>query len=63
MTIDSPCHHCSKCPCKEHDTCGDYLEYRAAIEERGKQKRIEWLIRKTTLEGIERCKKWRNIKK
>ena len=55
MTIDSPCHHCPRCPCKEHDTCGDYLEYRAAIEERGRQKRIEWLIRKTTLEGIERC--------
>ena len=30
--IDSPCHHCAKCPCKEHDTCGEYREYRAALD-------------------------------
>lgn len=30
--IDSPCHHCAKCPCKEHDTCGDYREYRATLD-------------------------------
>ena len=30
--IDSPCHHCAKCPCKEHDTCGEYLEYRAELD-------------------------------
>lgn len=25
---DSPCHYCEKCPCKEHDTCKDYQDYR-----------------------------------
>ena len=28
---DSPCHYCEKCPCKEHDTCKDYQDYRAEI--------------------------------
>ncbi len=35
--IDSPCHHCAKCPCKEHDTCGDYLDYRALLDKRRKE--------------------------
>lgn len=30
--IDSPCHHCARCPCKEHDTCEDYIKYRAELE-------------------------------
>ena len=30
--MDSPCHHCPKCPCKEHDTCREYQEYRAEID-------------------------------
>lgn len=30
--IDSPCHHCASCPCKEHDTCEKYLEYRAELD-------------------------------
>lgn len=35
--IDSPCHHCAKCPCKEHDTCGDYQEYRAELDRRRRE--------------------------
>ena len=35
--MDSPCHHCLKCPCKEHDTCKDYLDYRAEIDKRRKE--------------------------
>lgn len=30
--LDSPCHHCAKCPCKEHDTCEDYIKYRAELD-------------------------------
>ena len=30
--IDSPCHFCPKCPCKEHDTCEDYIKYRAELD-------------------------------
>ncbi len=37
MMIDSPCHHCPKCPCKEHDTCEDYLKYRAELDKRRKE--------------------------
>ncbi len=35
--IDSPCHHCEKCPCKEHDTCEDYRGYRAALDKRRRE--------------------------
>ena len=35
--LDSPCHHCPKCPCKEHDTCEDYIKYRAALDKRRKE--------------------------
>ena len=35
--LDSPCHHCERCPCKEHDTCKEYLEYRAAQDRRNKE--------------------------
>lgn len=30
--IDSPCHHCTRCPCKDHDSCGDYIKYRAELD-------------------------------
>ena len=35
--IDSPCHHCARCPCKEHDTCRDYLDYRAKLDKMRKE--------------------------
>lgn len=38
--IDSPCHHCARCPCKEHDTCGEYLEYRAELDRLRKENMI-----------------------
>ena len=38
--IDSPCHHCAKCPCKEHDTCKDYREYRAALDKMRRENMI-----------------------
>lgn len=61
--IDSPCHHCARCPCKEHDTCGDYREYRAEIDKMKKQRISERVVREMTFKGIARCKKWRNNKR
>lgn len=60
--MDSPCHHCPKCPCKEHDTCEEYQEYRAEINKIKKQRISERVVREMTLTGIARCKKWRNKK-
>lgn len=60
--MDSPCHHCPKCPCKEHDTCREYQEYRAKLDNIKKQKISERVVREMTFKGIARCKKWRNKK-
>ena len=60
--MESPCHHCPKCPCKEHDTCGEYQKYRAAIDKMKKQKISDKMTKDMAIRGIERCKKWRNRK-
>jgi hypothetical protein len=38
MKIDSPCYGCDKCPCKNHDGCPDYAEYKANIEAQKQEK-------------------------
>lgn len=43
--IDSPCHHCARCPCKEHDTCGDYREYRAALDNMRRENMKEAVVK------------------
>lgn len=30
---DSPCHYCTKRPCFEHDTCPEYQEFRAEMNQ------------------------------
>ena len=35
--MDSPCHYCTKRPCYNHDTCKEYLEFRAKIDKRRKE--------------------------
>lgn len=35
--MDSPCHHCTKRPCYDHDTCEDYRNYRAALDQKRKE--------------------------
>lgn len=57
--MESPCHHCPKCPCKNHDTCREYQEYRAEINKINKQKTSDKVAKDMTIRGIERCKKWR----
>lgn len=34
MGEDSPCHYCTKRPCFIHDTCPDFLKFRARIDAR-----------------------------
>lgn len=35
--IQSPCYTCDKCPCKNHDGCPDYAEYKSELEELRKE--------------------------
>lgn len=35
--MDSPCHHCAKRPCYDHDTCKEYQDFRAEIDKRRKE--------------------------
>lgn len=30
--LQSPCYTCDKCPCKNHDGCPDYVEYKTTLE-------------------------------
>ena len=57
MTMDSPCHHCAKRPCYDHDTCGDYQEYRAAIEMRRKEKMKSYEIKDYVNRAIDKRKR------
>jgi hypothetical protein len=49
--MSSPCHHCPKCPCKEHDTCREYQEYRAAINKINKRKTSDKVAKDMTIRG------------
>ena len=60
--MDSPCHHCPKCPCKEHDTCKDYLDFRAEIERIKKEKLKSAEITDYTCRAIEKQKRRSNKK-
>ena len=60
--MDSPCHHCPKCPCKSHDFCGAYQEYRNNIIENNRKKIPNRMVTDTIIRGVEKCKKWRHKK-
>lgn len=55
--LDSPCHHCAKCPCKEHDSCEDYKEYRAALDMRRKEKLKSYEIKDYVNRAIDKRKR------
>ena len=57
MMDDSPCHYCPKCPCKEHDTCPDYLKYRAKKDAKRAKKIKEGIIIAYTCASIQRMNK------
>lgn len=62
---DSPCHYCTKRPCFVHDTCPDYLEFRAEIDKETAKRVKEDAIIGYTCRSLERVnkKKWRSKRK
>lgn len=54
---DSPCHYCPKCPCKEHDTCKDYQDYRRGRFAMYEKKNEERAVMDAACRAIRRCKK------
>ena len=60
--MDSPCHHCPRCPCKEHDTCEDYIKYRAELDKVRDQKLKTQVVRDYVNKSIDKSKR-RNRKK
>lgn len=57
--MDSPCHECPKCPCKEHDTCEKYQEYRGLRLAVKKKKEEERAAVEATVFAVRRCKRKR----
>lgn len=57
--MESPCHHCPKCPCKEHDTCPEYLDFRAKIARIKQEKAKSAHITDYTIKSIEKQKRRR----
>ena len=59
--LDSPCHHCERCPCKEHDTCKDYLDYRAVLDKQRKENLKAYVTKEYVINSIhKRERKERN---
>lgn len=63
--MDSPCHYCPKCPCKEHDTCKEFIDYRAEMNNISAKRVKEGLITDYACRSFERVnkKKWRSNRK
>lgn len=57
--MESPCHNCPKCPCKNHDTCEKYQEYRNKRLAIYKQKSDERAVIDATCIAVQRCKRKR----
>jgi hypothetical protein len=55
--MESPCHHCPKCPCKEHDTCKDYQDYRAELNKISAKRVTEGLITDSVIRSCERVQR------
>lgn len=57
--MESPCHHCPQCPCKEHDTCEKYQVYRGLRLAVRKKKEEERAALEATVLAVRRCKRKR----
>lgn len=57
--MDSPCHHCPECPCKKHDTCEKYQEFRERRLATKKKKDEERAAIEATVLAVRRCKRKR----
>ena len=55
--LESPCHHCERCPCKKHDTCKDYQEYRAVIDKLHKENMKTYDIKDYVNRSIDKRKR------
>lgn len=55
--MESPCHHCPKCPCKNHDTCKEYQDFRAEIARQRKEKDKSFHITDYTIRSVEKRKR------
>lgn len=53
----SPCYHCPKSPCKHHDTCKEYQEYRGEINKSYKQRKMTALINDYTCCSVMKTKR------
>ena len=62
---DSPCHYCKRRPCFIHDTCKDYLDYRAEIDKENAKRTEDNEIISYTCRSLVRTnkKKWRSNKR
>ena len=56
---DSPCHYCTKRPCFVHDTCPEYLDFRAKIARIKQEKAKSEHIINYTVKSIEKQKRRR----
>lgn len=54
---DSPCHYCEKCPCKEHDTCKEYQDYRAEINQITAKRAKDAMITDSVIRSHERVQR------
>lgn len=61
--IDSPCHYCERCPCKEHDTCKDYLDYRAVLDAERKENMKNYVIKEYIVESVHKRRRKERYKK
>jgi hypothetical protein len=55
--MSSPCHHCPKCPCKEHDTCKDYKKYRAELVRKRNENKKTYEIKDYVNRSIDKRKR------
>jgi len=55
--MDSPCHHCPECPCKKHDTCKDYLEYRAVLDKQREENLKAYVTKEYVVNSIHKRKR------
>lgn len=53
----SPCYKCPQSPCKEHDTCKEYQEYRAELDKKRKANMKTYEIKNYINKSIEKRKR------
>ena len=57
--MESPCHHCTKRPCYDHDTCKEYQDFREATRAANKKREEFHAAVDATCIAVRRCKRKR----